>query len=502
MIYLGIDLGTSSVKVLALKENGDIIGSVTREYPVYYPKNNYAEQDPLDWWNGVKDAIKELVNKHKELTTNVKSISFSGQMHGLVALDKKNDVLIPAILWCDQRTQEECDDITNGLSQEKLRQYTGNKALTGFTAPKILWVKKNQPEIFEKISHIMLPKDFIQFKLTNIYATDVSDASGTLLFDVENRKWSKEMLDFIGIDEEILPKIYESYETTGLVTEQVKKELGLENCGDILVVAGAGDQAAGAIGTGVVEDGILSVALGTSGVVFFSSNDYFVDKDTRLHSFAHANGKYHQMGVMLSAAASLKWWIDEIQKDTKDPYNSLQEEASLVEVGSDGVYFLPYLMGERTPYSDPDAKGSFIGLKISHKRGHMTRALLEGVIYGLRDSLEIIKDMGIDVKEVRLSGGGARSKLWKQIVADVFGVSVSVPNSMWGPAYGAAILAAVGAGAYKSVDEACKSLIVIDEKINPNKKNVETYNEYYKVYKNLYSVLQSTFKDISKLSSK
>lgn len=499
MSFLGIDLGTSSVKILAIKEDGKIIGSVSKEYPVYYPKTNHAEQDPQDWWNAVKEGMQELVNNHPELASSVESISFSGQMHGLVALDKDDKVLIPAILWCDQRTGEECDEITEVIGQENLTKYTSNKALTGFTAPKILWVKKHMPEVFAKIKHIMLPKDYIQFKLTGNYATDMSDASGMLLLDVANRSWSKEMIEFLGIKEEMLPKLFESYEVTGVVKQEVKEELGLKKCKDILVVAGAGDQAAGAIGTGVVEDGILSVALGTSGVVFVSGEEYSVDKETRLHSFCHANGKYHQMGVMLSAAASLKWWIDQVQKDTQNPYKVLQDEAKQICPGSDGVYFLPYLMGERTPYSDPDARGCFIGLQVSHNRANMTRAVLEGVIYGLRDSLEIIKDMGMSVRQVRLSGGGAKSDLWRQIVADIFGLPVCIPNSTEGPAFGAAILAAVGAGAYGSVDEACKALIAITEEVNPIPENIEIYNKYYKVYQSLYGALQSTFKDIAKI---
>lgn len=499
MSFIGIDLGTSSVKILAIEQDGTIIGSVSKDYPVYYPQTNYAEQDPADWWTGVKSGMQELIKRYPQLASDIQSISFSGQMHGLVALDENNEVLIPAILWCDQRTEEECNDITEALGQEKLTEYTSNKALTGFTAPKILWVKKHRPEVFAKIRHIMLPKDYIQFKLTGNYATDVSDASGMLLLDVKNRRWSKEMIELLGIKEEMLPELFESYEITGTVTEDIKKELGLEKCGEILVAAGAGDQAAGAIGTGVVEDGVLSVALGTSGVVFVSGEEYSVDSGTRLHSFCHANGKYHQMGVMLSAAGSLKWWIDQVQKDTENPYKVLQDEAEQISPGSGGVYFLPYLMGERTPYSDPDARGSFIGLQVSHHRGHMTRAVLEGVIYGLRDSLEIIKDMGMNVRQVRLSGGGAKSGLWRQIVADVFGLPVCIPNSTEGPAFGAAILAAVGAGAYSSVDEACRALIAITEEVNPIPENIETYNQYYKVYQGLYGALQHTFKDIAKL---
>lgn len=499
MSFIGIDLGTSSVKILAIEKNGAIIGSVSKDYPVYYPKTNYAEQDPEDWWLAVKEAMQELVSHYPQLSTDVESISFSGQMHGLVALDKDNQVLIPAILWCDQRTEEECRDITKAIGQENLTKYTSNKALTGFTAPKILWVKKHQPEIFKQIRHIMLPKDYIQFKLTGEYATDMSDASGMLLLDVKNRRWSKEMIDFLDIKEEMLPKLFESYEVTGSVTEAAKKEIGLSNCREILVAAGAGDQAAGAIGAGVVEDGILSVALGTSGVVFISEEAYSVDTQNRLHSFCHANGKYHQMGVVLSAAGSLKWWIDQVQKDVANPYDLLQAEAEKVRPGSEGLYFLPYLLGERTPYSDPDAKGCFIGLSISHSREHMTRAVLEGVIYALRDSLEIIKDIGSNTREVRLIGGGAKSPLWQQIVADIFGMPVHMTNATEGPAFGAAILASVAAGNYDSVDEACRALIATTKVIYPVKENVTTYNNHYNIYRTLYGTLQETFKDIAKL---
>lgn len=498
MSFIGIDLGTSSVKILAIEENGAIIGSASKEYPVYYPKPNYAEQNPEDWWTGVKGAMVQLVQQYPRLAKDVTSISFSGQMHGLVALDENNEVLMPAILWSDQRTGEECNDITEAIGQEKLTQYTSNKALTGFTAPKILWVKKHMPEVFAKIKHIMLPKDYIQFKLTGNYATDMSDASGMLLLDVKNRRWSQEMIELLGITEEMLPKLYESYEVTGTVQEAIKEELGLGNCGEILVAAGAGDQAAGAIGAGVVEDGILSVALGTSGVVFVSEDAYAVDTQNRLHSFCHANGKYHQMGVILSAAASLKWWIDQVQKDTENPYVILQDEASHIKPGSEGLYFLPYLLGERTPYSDPDARGSFIGLTISHERAHMTRAVLEGVIYALRDSLEIIKDISGDIKQIRLSGGGAKSKLWRQIVADIFGIPVHLTNATEGAAFGAAILAAVAGGKYDSVDEACKTLIATTDVMNPIPDHVERYNEYYKVYHTLYNTLESTFKEIAK----
>ncbi len=438
--------------------------------------------------------MKELIVALNIPKDGVRAISFSGQMHGLVALDEANEVLQPAILWCDNRTEEECDDITEFFGSAKLSELVGNKALTGFTAPKILWTKKNRPEIYAQIKHIMLPKDYVNFKLTGDYATEVSDASGMLLLDVEKRTWSPEMLAYLGLTEEMLPKLHESYEVTGTVTEEVKALLGLE--GEILVVGGAGDQAAGAVGTGTVKEGVVSVTLGTSGVVFAAHETYAVDTDgNRLHAFCHANGKYHSMGVMLSAANCLNWWVKNINKDVS--FETLLEEAAEVPAGSNNLIFLPYLMGERTPYADPDAKGAFIGMTMTTERGHMTRAVLEGVAFGLRDSFEILRDLNVPINEVRVIGGGAKSPLWKQILADVFNVEIQEINTNQGGGLGAAILAAVGAGRYKTVEEGCEQLISVTNTIAPIGENVVEYNRVYPLYNKLYGDLESWFKESS-----
>ncbi|EET86756.1 xylulokinase [Clostridium carboxidivorans P7] len=493
--FLGIDLGTSSVKLIIMNEKGEILASVSKDYDISYPKVGWAEQNPNDWWNSTKAGIKELINNHNIKPETIDGISFSGQMHGLVILDSNNKVLMPAILWCDQRTQKQCDYLNKEFGQDKLSKYTGNVALTGFTFPKLLWVKENKLDIYAKIAHIMLPKDYISFKLTGIFASDVSDASGTIMFDVENRKWSKEILDLFEIKENVLPKVYESYEVIGNVSKKVSNETGLST--STKVIAGAGDQAAGAVGTGTVNSGILSVALGTSGVVFASSEKFYVDNENRLHSFCHANGKWHQMGVILSAASSLKWWVDNVSGDI---FEKLLSEAESSTVGSNKLFFLPYLIGERTPYNDPCAKGSFIGLNITHKRGDMTRAILEGVSFALRDSLEILRTLNVDMKEVRISGGGSKSKLWRQIIADVFNLNVSIINSKEGPAYGAAILAAVGCKLFNSVDEACEALIKTTDITEPIRENVEKYDKLYKIYSSLYTCLKDKFREIDNLS--
>ncbi|URZ05060.1 xylulokinase [Clostridium felsineum] len=498
MNFLGIDLGTSSVKLVVMNEEGEITTSVSEEYGISYPKPGFAEQNPDDWWKGTKIGINKLINEKGINLLDIAGISFSGQMHGLVALDENGKVLIPAILWCDQRTGKQCDYLNKEFGQDKLSKYTGNMALTGFTLPKVLWVKENKPEIYKKIAHIMLPKDYISYKLTGKFASDVSDASGTLMFDVENRKWSEDIMKLLNIKEEVLPKVYESYEVIGNVSEEASRETGLSI--KTKVIAGAGDQAAGAVGTGTVNSGVLSVALGTSGVVFASSEKFYVDKDNRLHSFCHANGKWHQMGVILAAASSLKWWVDNINEDgTQDSFEKLLLEAEKSPAGSRGVFFLPYLMGERTPYNDPYAKGSFIGLNMTHKKGDMTRAILEGVAFALRDSLEILKSLKVDMKEIRISGGGSKSALWRQIIADVFNLRVSIINSKEGPAYGAGILAAVGVGLFKSVDEACKTLIRTTDQTEPIEQNVIKYNKHYEVYSSLYACLKDKFKEIDNL---
>ncbi len=489
MYYLGIDLGTSSVKVLLINKDNEIVGDASREYPVSYPQEKWAEQNPIDWWIQTKEAIKDVVNKYNIPKDGIKSMSFSGQMHGLVALDGKNEVLTPAILWCDNRTEAECEEITEYFGQEKLSEYTGNKALTGFTAPKILWVKKHLPNVFAQIKHIMLPKDYVSFKLTGNYSTDVSDASGMLLLDVKNRTWSQEMLTFLGIEETMLPKLYESYEACGYVQPSILEELGLE--GDIVVAAGAGDQAAGAVGTGTVVEGIVSVTLGTSGVVFAAHESYAHDEKNRLHAFCHANGKYHSMGVMLSAASCLKWWVDTVQKGMS--FELLLEEAQQLETEDKHLVFLPYLMGERTPYADPNAKGAFVGMTMTTQRGHMTKAVLEGVSYGLKDSMEILKDIKVPIKQVRVIGGGAKSALWKQILADMFDVEIQQINTNQGGALGAAILGAVAAGRFASVLEGCEAMIKVTDTVKPNPDTKSYYDEKYQRFIKLYAALKDWY---------
>ena len=475
-------IGTSSVKLLLIDDKGKIRKEVTKEYPLYYPQENWSEQNPEEWYDKTFEGLKDLVMGYEN---EIKAISFSGQMHGLVLLDAEDKIIRPAILWCDQRTSLECDEINSYFGKDILK-LTGNVALTGFTAPKILWVKKNEPENFKKIKKILLPKDYLAFKLSGIYSTDVSDASGMLLLDVNKRKWSKKMLDFFYVKEEQLPKLFESYEVVGTLKGNLKDKLNLKN--DIKIVAGGGDQAVGAIGVGAVKEGVLSVALGTSGVVFASSSKYVVDKNGRLHSFCHGNGEYHQMGVMLSAAASLKWWIEDVEK-TND-YSKLLLEAEEAKFDKN-LHFLPYLMGERTPHNNPFARGSLTGLNIQHKRGDITRGILEGITFGLKDILEIIKDINIDVKSVRVSGGGAKSEFWQQMIANIFEVKVDIVNSTEGPAYGAAILAMVGDGIYKDVNTACSTLIkVINSKV-PNKTLEKKYREKYEIFKKLYPLLNS-----------
>ena len=494
MIFLGVDLGTSSVKLLAMDEKGKVIQTISKEYPVYYPRPGWAEQNPEDWWNATSAGIRELLTVTGIVGTDIQSIGLSGQMHGLVLLDKENKVLMPALLWCDQRTQDECDYITEHLGG-KLSEYTGNKALTGFTAPKILWVKRNHPEIYAQISHVLLPKDYIRFKLTGEYASDVSDASGTLFFDVAKRGWSKEMLEFLGLTEEMLPKCYESFEVTGNITEEAGERTNLAI--GIPLVGGGGDQAAGAVGTGIVSSGMVSVALGTSGVVFACQDQYAVDAENRLHVFCHSNGKWHVMGVMLAAASCLKWWVEEVCQLDDRGFDLLLGEAEQVTPGSEGLIFLPYLMGERTPYSDPHARGTFIGLSMVHSRAHMTRAILEGVSFGLRDSLEIIREQNMPTTVVRVSGGGANSPLWRQILADIFNLKVEVVNSVEGPAFGAAVLAAVGVGAFDSVEDACSKLVRTVACTEPNPEHVKKYNRVYPIYHQLYETLTQTFKEMS-----
>ena len=483
-MYIGIDLGTSSVKLLLMEKNGDVVKTVSKDYPLIFVKETWIEQKPEEWLESVFDGLKEIIKGYEK---KISAISFSGQMHGLVILDKEDKVIRPAILWCDQRTEKECVYLNEKIGKEFLLRNTGNVALTGFTLPKILWVKENETKNFAKISKVMLPKDYIAYKLSGIFATDVSDASGMLILDVKNRKWSSEMIEISGLKEENFAKVYESYESIGNIKKEIAEKFGLNE--DVKIVIGGGDQAVGAVGMGVVNDDYISVALGTSGVVFANNSDYVNDKDGRLHSFCHASGKYHQMGVILSAASCLKWWVEEINK-TSD-YNLLMEEAEKSEAKD--LYFLPYLVGERTPHNDVNVRGSFIGLNINHKRGDMTKAVLEGVAFALRDSYEILKEMGIKSKTIRLSGGGARNILWREIICNIFNLETETVNSLEGPAFGAAILACVGDKAYQNVDEACKVIIKPLNRIYPNSEEVKKYNKKYEQFKKLYPMLKNFY---------
>lgn len=487
MYYIGVDLGTSALKLVMMKGNGELVKTVSKEYPLYFPRSGWSEQNPADWFLAVKEGLKELAAFADE---KIAGISFGGQMHGLVILDKDDNVLRPAILWNDGRSTEETDYLNNVIGKEKLSKLTANIAFAGFTAPKILWVKKNEPEIFEEISKIMLPKDYISYMLSGSFATDYSDASGMLLLDVKNKKWSKEMIDICSISEDMLPKLYESYEVVGAIKPELAKELGLND--DIKIVAGAGDNAAAAIGTATVGEGACNISLGTSGTVFISSKNFGVDSFNALHSFAHADGNYHLMGCMLSAASCNKWWMEEILK-TKD---FAKEQSDIENLGENNVFFLPYLMGERSPHNDPDAAGTFIGMRMDTKREDMTLAIFEGVTFALRDSLEVARSLGIKIERTMICGGGAKSPLWKRLVANILNVEVEVPVSEEGPGFGAAILAAVGCGEYESVEKAAKSIIKIKEKIKPEADLVVKYEEKYQKFKKIYPALKDVFKEI------
>lgn len=487
MYYIGVDLGTSALKLVMMKGNGELVKTVSKEYPLYFPRSGWSEQNPTDWFLAVKEGLKELAACADE---KIAGISFGGQMHGLVILDKDDNVLRPAILWNDGRSTEETDYLNNVIGKEKLSKLTANIAFAGFTAPKILWVKNNEPEIFEKIAKIMLPKDYISYMLSGNFSTDYSDASGMLLLDVKNKKWSKEMIDICSISEDMLPKLYESYEVVGTIKSELAKELGLNE--GIKIVAGAGDNAAAAIGTATVGEGACNISLGTSGTVFISSKNFGVDNFNALHSFAHADGNYHLMGCMLSAASCNKWWMEEILK-TKD---FAKEQSNIDNLGENNVFFLPYLMGERSPHNDPDAAGTFIGMRMDTKREDMTLAVFEGVTFALRDSLEVARSLGIKIEKTMICGGGAKSPLWKRLVANILNVEVDVPMSEEGPGFGAAILAAVGCGEYESVEKAAKSIIKIKEKIKPEADLVVKYEEKYQKFKRIYPALKDVFKEI------
>ena len=497
---LGIDIGTSGTKTILFDEKGKSISSAFKGYPLYQPEIRWAEQKPEDWWDAVVVTINSAIQKSGVDVKDIKGIGLSGQMHGLVMLDKEGQVLRPAIIWCDQRTTKECVEITKLVGAKRLIEITANPALTGFTASKIMWVKKHEPELYKKTYKILLPKDYIRFMLTGEFCTEVSDASGMQLLDVPNRKWSDEVLEKLNIDKNLLGKVYESQEVSGTVNKAAAELMGLEE--GTKVVGGAGDQAAGAIGNGIVRPGVISSTIGTSGVVFAYTDKVTIDKKGRVHTFCHAvPGAWHIMGVTQAAGLSLKWFKDNLcglekQKSASsgiDVYEELNRQAKSVKPGVDGLMYLPYLMGERTPYLDPYARGVFFGLTARHTKNDMLRSVMEGVGYSLLDCMDVINEMGITVDEVRASGGGGKSEVWRQIQADMFNSEVITINSSEGPALGVAILALVGVGVYSSVVEACDTIIHKVTYQKPIDENAKLYSKYHEIYKRLYKALKPEF---------
>jgi xylulokinase len=506
-VFLGIDVGTSGTKSLAINTRGKILGQATATYPCHHPKPLWSEQDPEDWWQATVKTVRAVVKQAKIKPAEVRAIGLSGQMHGSVFLDKKGAVIRRALLWNDQRTAAECEEIEKRAGGRKqLIKLVANPALTGFTAPKILWLRNHEPKNFAKLAKVLLPKDDVRRRLTGEFATDVSDASGMLLLDVVKRQWSKPLLAKLDLDADWFAKCYESEEVTGTLSREAAKLLGLTT--DCMVMGGAGDCAAGAIGNGIVRKGVLSTSIGTSGVVFVHSDTPEVDPLGRLHTFCHAVlGKWHMMGVTLAAGGSLQWFRNALcQTDAvtaarikSDIYNVLTDEAAKTPAGAEGLVFLPYLAGERTPHADPLARGAFVGLTLKHTRGHLVRALLEGVTYSLRDCLSIIEEQSVSVKQIRASGGGAKSAFWRQLQADVLGKSVVTMAADEGPAYGVALLAAVGAGEYKDVVEACDATVRTTGETKSRAAAKKRYDAGFLVYQQLYRSLRDEFRAIAKI---
>jgi len=506
-VFLGVDIGTSGTKTLAMQEDGTILASATEEYPLSSPRPGWSEQEPEDWWQATIKSVRKVLKSGKIKAADVKGIGLSGQMHGSVFLNRKHEVIRPALLWNDQRTAAECEEIERRAGgRKKLIQLVANPALTGFTAPKILWLRNNEPKSFEKTVQVLLPKDYIRFRLTGEFATEVSDASGTLLLNVKQRKWSRPLLSKLELDESLLPAVYESEDVSGHLTKESASLLGLNQ--GVAVVGGGGDQAAGAVGNGIVKKGVISATMGTSGVVFAHSDEVQIDPEGRVHTFCHAvRDKWHVMGVVLSAGGSLQWYRNQLceqqvadaKRQKVDPYELITAQAEQAPPGSEGLFFLPYLTGERTPHADPDARAAWIGLSLRHGRPHLSRSVIEGATYAMRDSLEIIKELDIPVREIRLSGGGARSPFWRQLQADVYGKKVVTINAEEGPAYGVALLAAAGTGAYKDVVEACSATIRVVQSTSVNSKAKRTYNQSYPLFRDLYTSLKGDFPRINQL---
>jgi xylulokinase len=500
-IVIGVDVGTSGTKAVAIDATGKLVAAALVEYPLLTPKPGWAEQDPAEWKEASYKVLTVLAHAPGIHPKDIKGIGLTGQMHGSVFLDANNQVLRNALLWCDQRTAPQCDAITEKVGEPKLIEMVCNPALTGFTAPKILWLRDNEPEIYEKVRKVLLPKDYIRYVLTGEFATDVADASGTLLFDVKNRTWHKELMSLLDIPADFMPRSFEGTEVTGKLSAEAAKLTGLP--AGIPVIAGGGDQAAGGVGNGIVRPGVISSTVGTSGVVFAFSEKISLDPQGRVHTFCHSvPGKWHVMGVVLSAGGSLRWFRDALCQNEKavaaetgrDPYEYITAAAETIPAGAEGLTFLPYLTGERTPHKDPYAKGAFVGLSLRHSRAHMARAVLEGVAYSMRDSLEIMHEMGVPITQVRASGGGARSPIWRQIQADVNKTPLVTTNIDEGPAYGAALLAMVETGLYKSVEEACDAIIKVVDTCQPDASLANRYDEGFTLYQDTYKALAPGFR--------
>ncbi len=484
--YIGADLGTSALKLLLTDKNGKIINSISKKYPIYYPKPGWSEQNPEDWWDAFISGVRELTSAVDK--KDVKAIGLGGQMHGLVMVDKEDAVIRPAILWNDGRTGIETDYLNNIIGKDNLTKYTANIAFAGFTAPKILWVKKNEPENFEKASKLMLPKDFINYRLTGVCATDFSDASGMLLLDVENKCWSGEMLDVCGISEDKLPRLFESFDVIGTLLPEIANTLGLTP--DTRVVAGAGDNAASAIGAGVNREGMCNISLGTSGTVFIPSDSFSKTENGAIHNFCHANGKYHLMGCILSAASCNSWFCEEILKtsDFKTEEDAITDEM----LGENSVYFLPYLMGERSPINDTDARALFIGMSADTKRCDMLQAMLEGVAFAIRDCVDEVRATGVNIGESLLVGGGAKSSLWQRIIANVLNIPIIIPTNREGPAMGGALLASFACG-----DSDFNKITIEKEKtVYPSEEKVRLYEKKYQKFKKIYPAIKGLYKEL------
>lgn len=504
---MGIDVGTTGTRAVVVRPDGHVVSAATADHqPMRMPKPGWAEQDPEDWWQAAISATRAALSQAELKGADVAAIGLSGQMHGVALLDKAKAVLRPALIWCDQRSQSQCDAITSKVGAVHLIRLVSNPALTGFSAPKLLWVRDHEPEIYERAAHFLLPKDYVRLKLAGEFATDVSDASGTLLFDVTHRRWSQEILERLKIDASLLPRAFESIEVTGQISSETALLTGLR--AGTPVVAGAGDQAASAVGNGIVSPGLTSATLGTSGVIFAYTNAPKLDPQGRIHTFCHAvPKKWHVMGVTQGAGLSLRWFREQFgaaeswyaREIGADSYEIIIQEARKIPPGSDGLLFLPYLMGERTPHLDAEARGMWFGLTAAHTRGHLIRAILEGVAFSLRDSLEIFKELEIPVDQIRASGGGSRSFLWRQIQADIYGKDVVTLSESEGSAYGAALLAGVGAKIYKSVEEAARQTIQIHESVAPDSKNIRVYDELYQVYRGLYPAVRDLSHQLGRL---